>query len=144
MGWWIYLRDETAEPDCSYGQSLDEFEPDYEGDEPCPEPCYPSVTVDRHAEGGTYVLGGTDAAEIAITYNYSQHYYEHLNPEDGLRWLNGRKARDVIPDLERAVSALGQDRAPDYWAPTAGNAGHALSILLCWAKQHPDAVFKVS
>ena len=29
----------------------------------------------------------------------------------------------------------------DYWAPTPGNAGYALKILLDWAIMNPDGVF---
>lgn len=100
------------------------------------------VRVDRHEEGGTYALGGTTVADLNVTYNYSSFYYAHLS-EHGLRSLDGRLACDCIPELEKAVKALGTEQDPDYWAKTAGNAGYALNILLGWARQYPNARFRV-
>lgn len=102
------------------------------------------VQVDNHSEGGTHVLGGTTDAELNVTYNYSGHFFREFHSGLGLRWLNGKKAVDCVSRLESAVKALGVERDSDYWADTPGNAGYALSILLDWAKQHPDAVFEVS
>lgn len=99
------------------------------------------VKVKPHEEGGTFVLGGVDRAELNITYNYSQHFYRELDREKGLRWLYGKTGEDVIPHLEKAIAVLGVERDSDYWLDTKGNAGYALSILLGWAKQHPTAVF---
>lgn len=151
MGWTVYLQDTTARPWCSYGTPPEQFVPTYPGDEVCPEPCYPSVSVDRHTEGGTYVVGGTTEAELAVTYNYGgsirRAWPEDPNPGESDilgRLLNGVRAADAVPLLELLVERLGTKRARDYWASTDGNAGHALSILLWWAKQHPNAVFKVS
>lgn len=101
------------------------------------------VSVDPHEEGGTFCMGGCGEAELNITYNYSPHYYKELNKEKGLRWLDGKKAKECIPAIERAVYALGVERDGDYWKPTAGNAGYALAILLRWARVNPDAVFDV-
>ena len=113
-----------------------------------------NVIVDSHSEGGTYAIGGINDADLNVTYNYSGDFVrawpEDLDKRkkagDGLlgKMLHGRKAGDVIELLEKAVEKLGTDRHPDYWAPTPGNAGYALSILLTWARQHPNAVFHVS
>lgn len=138
MSYDVYLEDRTAEPWCSYGKAEGMFD----GSEPCSNPCYPAVEVARHAEGGTYQLGGTNAAELNVTYNYGRFYYPQL-PE-GLRTLHEKRAADCIEMLEERVQALGTNRDGDYWAATPGNAGYALSILLAWAKEHPDAVFRVS
>lgn len=100
------------------------------------------VQVERHQEGGTYVLGGTTAAKLNITYNYSWFFYRFLDEEDGIRWLYGKQAKDTVERLESAIKELGAVKYSDYWAPTPGNAGYALSILLKWAKQHPDAVWE--
>ena len=102
------------------------------------------VPVEKHSEGGTYAIGGTDEAELNITYNYGNFYYHCLDRKEGLRWLNGKKAKDCTERLENAVRKLGTDRDKDYWAPTQRNAGYALSILLRWARQYPNAIFKVS
>ncbi len=106
-----------------------------------------TVEVEAHEEGGTYALGGINRAELNITYNYGKQFYEagFYGEADNLREaLDKVIARDAIPRLEAAVEKLGVETDNDYWRATAGNAGHALSILLGWAKQHPDAVFRVS
>ena len=97
------------------------------------------VEVDSHSEGGTYAMGGIDAAELNITYNYSKHYYNWLDKKEGLRWLADKPARETIKRLQRAVDALGTYRDKNYWLGTQGNAGYALSILLQWAIAHPNA-----
>lgn len=100
------------------------------------------VQVDRHRDGGTYVLGGTTEADLNITYNYGGHIFPWI--DGGIRGLHGKRAGDCIDDLTRAVEALGVERDRYYWAATPGNAGYALSILLRWARQHPNATFDVS
>ena len=114
MSYWVYLHDkETGE----------------------------ALSVDKHSEGGTQVLGGNDLAELNVTYNYSE-VYSLFN--FSLRDLDGVVAKNYIPALTVLVAKLKDEPyAADYWAPTPGNAGHALSILLGWAKQHPDGIFKV-
>ena len=114
MSWWVSLNDENGSP----------------------------VTVDSFEDGGTYALGGSSEADLNITYNYSPHYYRHLDEDEGLMWLRGKKAADTIERLETAIAALGTERDKDYWKATPGNAGYALSILLKWARQYPDAVFR--
>jgi len=99
------------------------------------------VTVPRHTEGGSYVLGGLPYAELNITYNYAEHYYALFG---GLRTLNGATGGSTIPTLEAAIDKLGVVRDPSYWAGTPGNAGFALSILLSWAHLHPDATWEVT
>lgn len=47
--------------------------------------------VERHSEGGTYVMGGTTDAELNITYNYSEPYSEYLDEKQGLKFLNGKR-----------------------------------------------------
>jgi len=100
------------------------------------------VSVDCHMEGGTYACGGMDTAELNITYNYSRHFTKVLL--NGLKSLDGKHAKDVIKKLKKAVKKLGTTQDSDYWKPTAGNAGFALNILLTWAIDNPDAIFRVS
>lgn len=98
--------------------------------------------VERFCEGGTYAIGGSDEPELNITYNYAE-VYKLLN--FSIRQLDGQKAAVMIPAMELVVNVLGTKKyEKDYWAPTPGNAGHALNILLGWAKQYPEAVFRVS
>ena len=117
MGWWVYLQNETGE----------------------------NVEVEIHADGGTYAVGGTDSAELNITYNY-QYFFQCAHPrtEDFRTALHGMVAKDIAADLAAIVKELGTDRNADYWAPHPGNVGHMVSILLAWAKQHPNATFRVS
>lgn len=135
MSYWVHLENRSAKPWCTYGSQA-------EGS--CPTPCYPAVEVPNHSEGGTYAMGGIAQAELNLTYNYSRFFREALDREDGLRWLHDKRASECIGRLADAVGLLGVERDEDYWAPTRGNAGHALSILLEWAKAHPEAVFRVS
>lgn len=94
-----------------------------------------SVKVENHSEGGTYVVGGITEADLNVTYNYAVHFT--------FRDLHEKKAKDVIPMMEAAIIQLGVLRAKDYWDSTPGNTGYAVSILLGWAKQYPEATFKV-
>ncbi len=91
--------------------------------------------VERHWEGGTYAVGGAETTELNVTYNYVKYFNFHE--------LDGKKASDMIWLLQSKVAELGTDGDGDYWKSTPGNTGHALSILLEWAKQHPDGVFEV-
>ena len=97
------------------------------------------VRVPRHSDGGTYVLGGIDRAELNVTYNYD---ISCLGP-NGLWELHGLTGDEALPRLRGAVLYLGTVRDPDYWAGTPGNAGYTLSILLGWAALYPRATFRV-
>ena len=101
------------------------------------------VKVDRHEEGGTYAVGGIEEASLNVTYNYAEFFYSSIfDPEKGIRWLYGKKAKDCIDRLSVAVMALGTEQDSDYWKATPRNAGYALYILLTWAKKWPEAVFE--
>jgi len=102
------------------------------------------VKVESHVEGATYCLEGSDGADLNITYNYSPHYYNSLDKRKGLEWLDGKKAKEALARLERAIKELGTEKDNDYWKSTPGNAGYALLILLKWAKQYPEAIFEVN
>lgn len=104
--------------------------------------CGRSVLVESHSEGGTFAVGGTNSADLNITYNYYEHFCRTLG-EDGIWQLHDQRAGDWIERLEKAVETLGTKRHDDYWKSTKGNAGYALSILLRWAKRHPEAIFEV-
>ncbi len=43
--------------------------------------------IPSHEEGGTYALGGSTNASLNVTYNYGGFYREHLDSEQGIRWL---------------------------------------------------------
>lgn len=99
------------------------------------------VAVEPHREGGTYAPGGIGEARLNVTYNYAECYRLF---DFSLRDLQGKRAGDTIDTLAPIVDRLGtQQYQRDYWAPTPGNAGHALCVLLAWARQHPDAIWEV-
>ena len=136
MSYWIYLEDENG-----------------------------PVEVSKHeGEGSTYAIGGSTKADISITYNYSWPIRAaaallltgmdtKISEEvwwgwrvNGLWTLDDVKAFETIVQLVELVDVLGK-RRPDeenYWLPTPGNASHVLNILLSWARQHPDATWRVS
>ena len=117
MSWWVYLVGNLETEQC--------------------------VNVPHHSEGGSHVVGGCEEAELNITYNYSPHYRKHLDKDKGLQWCHKKVAASTIGRLEQAVGALGTQKDEDYWQPSPGNAGFALSIMLEWAKLHPEAVWLV-
>lgn len=97
--------------------------------------------IDNDFKGGIYALGGSPEAWINVTYNYSQHYREHIDAEKGIRWIYGKTGAEVLPRLKEAVSKLGVEPSEDYWEPTPGNAGRALLALIAFAEARPDGVF---
>jgi len=98
---------------------------------------------ESHAlRGGTYALGGTTEAWLNVTYNYSQFFHAALDAEKGIRWLYGRRARDCVAALEKAIAVLGTTTDDDYWRATPGNAGAALNNLLTLARLCPDGIFQ--
>ena len=101
-----------------------------------------SAIVDRHEEGGSPPLGGSLEAAMDITYNYSQFFYSTIDGKEGIRWLYGKSGFECGQRLNKAIWKLGTWQDEDYWESTPGNAGHALSVLLQWASQHPDAIFR--
>ena len=98
--------------------------------------------VERQWEGGEYILDGNTGAELYITYNYSKFYYSVLDRKKGLEFLNEKKSKSVIEKIRKAVGKLGTKRNKNYWRSTRGNAGYALSILMKWAEQYPEAIFE--
>ena len=116
MSYWVYLRNEKGN----------------------------LCQIDKHQNGGTFVLGGTTDAELNVTYNYGGLYRDYLDKNRGLKWLHNKKAEDTIKRLEFAIIKLGTIRNSDYWNPTKGNAGYALSILASWAKMNPKGIWEVN
>lgn len=94
-------------------------------------------------EGGTQCVGGTTDAMLNITYNYSPGFYLTIDSDKGLDWLHGKRGCETAPKLDAAVKALGTKQHEDYWVPTFGNTGYALSILARWAHEFPDGTWKV-
>ena len=84
-----------------------------------------------------HLAGGAEAA-LNITYNYGGHFRRVFGGR-GLWDLAGLRANQLIALLDTAIEELGTDRAPDYWQPTPGNAGAALSDLRELAKRSPPS-----
>ena len=106
-----------------------------------PVSCNPIELESPHfMHGGTYQVGGTTRLWLNITYNYAVNYGKH---GFSIRDLHGKTAVDVIPELERVISALGDDCDTNYWKACDGNAKRALKQLLAMAKMRPDAIIEV-
>jgi hypothetical protein len=95
-----------------------------------------------HEEGGTYPIGGTKNTQLNVTYNYSWYYYLFLDKSKGIRWLYGRKGKDCINRLEKAIKEF-KDKPlhKDYWADTPGNCVKPLKIFLEWCNKFPEGIF---
>ncbi len=91
--------------------------------------------VENFVEGGTFPSCGTTDATLNVTYNYGEYF--------DFKQLHKMRGRESIPILEEAVEKLGIERDEDYWNPTCGNVGYACSILLRWARQHPEGMWLV-
>jgi hypothetical protein len=91
--------------------------------------------------GGTRAIGGTNEAWLNITYNYSRHFYKHLDSDDGIRTIYGKTGAETIPLLQAACDKLGDDMFDNYWLPTEGNAKQALKHLIAFAQLRPDGVW---
>lgn len=108
------------------------------------------VSVAGHQAGSNQLAEMQDGELIAvdrseayccITYNYSEAY-KLVN--FSMSNMNGLTGGETVDELHRAIEKLGTKKYDkDYWAPTPGNAGYALSILLSWATEHPDAVWHI-
>lgn len=104
------------------------------------------VDVVPNDAGGITTLGGNNMAECSITYNFSYFFEKEIDEEEGLRWLHEKTAGNTIPVLEKAVKNLGTETHQDvdsYWVPCPGNAGKDLQTLLEWAREHPEATWRV-
>ena len=65
---------------------------------------------DKHQfRGGTYAVGGTDEAELNITWNYTAHIERVLT--GGIRGLYGKTGAETIGPLTMAIDLLHDDPA---------------------------------
>lgn len=89
-----------------------------------------TVLVNHDIKGSTYAIGGSNLAEMDITYNYSKYYYDKFGTY-GIRSLYGKPLDEAIKILKKVITSFG-DVLPseDYWKPTKGNAKFALIDLL--------------
>ena len=80
---------------------------------------------------------------MSLTWNYSKYYYQYLDSDAGLRWLDGKTVKNTMERLISARNMLTNNPSDDYWEATPGNAGHALAVLISWGKQHPRGIWRV-
>lgn len=74
-----------------------------------------SHTVHRMHAGGIIetdanlvpLTTGTQDASMSVTYNYAPFYYQTIDPEEGMRWFDGKRADDSIQRLRQACLELG-------------------------------------
>lgn len=103
-------------------------------------------SVSNHQTGGVVAVDGSDIASCLITYNFSYFYYNEIDEDEGIKWLDGLFASETISVLKEAVETLGTNPHGDvnsYWVPCPGNAGRDLQRLLEWAREYPDATWVV-
>ena len=91
-------------------------------------------------KGGTYQVGGSNLAELNITYNYSTFYYKYICEKNGIRSLYGKTGKECISIISTAIQNLGSEPDEDYWNATPGNAGKALQDLLTLIQKHPNCI----
>lgn len=116
-----------APKNCSYEQAYNHFKRQIVN---FPQPHF--------LRGGTYVVVGTNEAYLNITYNYA-HYFARFLGGNGLRDFEGKSVAETLPKLMTAVMRMPGEPDEDYWAPTEGNARHALAQLITLALMSPEA-----
>ena len=67
------------------------------------------LIVPQHTEGSTFTQGVSFLAELSIIFNYGKFYYEHLDNDQGLYFLNGKTGAETLPVLERCIRSLGTE-----------------------------------
>ncbi len=100
-----------------------------------------SVLQAELTKEGTLVPIGTSIAEISVTSNYSQ-VTKLLN--FSFNDLDGKTGEETLLILNRIVDEFGTEPYKDYWAPTPGNVGAMVQVLLEWARLYPAAVWCVT
>jgi hypothetical protein len=69
-------------------------------------------------------------------------YIKRALHKDGLYYLFNKRGYEVEARLTQAVRILGINTNENVKS-SPGNTGQCLSVLLRWAKSHPNAVFKL-
>lgn len=117
--------------------------------------CFESV---HYMRGANYVIGGSDQAELSITYNYGRWYRkDYAFGKNGIRSINGLSGAESISVLKNAIAGLeeSKEELPEeevnqcleqgvsgYWMPTRENAIRPLYQLLAMAQMRPDGVWE--
>lgn len=98
--------------------------------------------------GGTYAIGGTRSAELNITYNYGDYYYE-VYEENGIREIYGKTGAESVPILENMIQRIRdkygkecEKESGNYWDKIPSNALKPLYQLITMAKMRPDGIWQ--
>ena len=104
----------------------------------------------RHQlRGGTFAIGGTDHAELNVTYNYAKIFQEAFKDPDGIKTLAMRNVLTGLLLLQNAIANLSGMPDDDYWKATPGNARKALCELAALGNmvlatgKNDDAVWEI-
>lgn len=120
-----------------------------------------AVEVESHQAGSNIAIGGSQCAEMTVTYNYSPYLFTAMvacglpadsYPPPGYgrltwnplkTWLNGKIASEALAGLKAMAGIASDNPGNNYWEASWGNSGHIIGILITWAEAYPDAVFEV-
>lgn len=107
-----------------------------------------AINKPHYIRGSIYAVDGSTSLSMALTYNYSKHYYK-IWPENGLEDLNGLPIGEAVPKLLEAILALSgadPEATDDYWKPTKSNARDGLvSILnLCLLSEDMQNILRIA
>lgn len=73
-------------------------------------------TVPAELVDGILVPSTINECDMNITYNYADFYLEHIDPEQGIRWIYGKTGAEVKERLEKAILKLGiQKNTSPFW-----------------------------
>ena len=119
----------------------------------CEEPVDLELLAGQEPCEGCRIMG-EEALDESYTYNVSRMYYRAFVgttiEQEGIRGLNNKAARTVIPVIEHAIQYFERHREElivleplNKWGDYAG-ALRLLRVLLNHAQRHPRAVFLVT
>jgi hypothetical protein len=114
MSYWVYLHDDNG-----------------------------AVEVAPCIENGNYNFAGAARGELNVTYHYTSLFTRVFAGKTLHEVLDGHKAEEVIPLLETAIQQLDTKQSSNYWEAAPGNAATLLQVLLSWARQYPEGIFRV-
>lgn len=100
---------------------------------------------------------GNGYVNLYTSYNHSFYFYQYLDSDYGLRFIYGKRGRDILPFLLHMRSALQGSPAwtkclidnpdgdisfesgvHDGWAPTIGNAMFFLNRIIDVCIKYPN------
>lgn len=95
----------------------------------------------HYIAGGSFTFGDTTELWLNITWNYAPFYYRVFG-DAGIRTIYGMRGKVSLPLFDWAVRSLRENRDPNYWTATEGNARAALLDLAAFAKLEPNGVWR--